>query len=138
MNLAPIDVRFVGEHLAISLLPYHIETKKYNITVLEGFDFDGASIPRVFWSVIGCPFGGLHMVGAFIHDALYASNALSKEECDNVFYELMLANGVDERVAKTMYRAVSMFGHGAYSDTGTKEELRKYKKIVKAVKNDGY
>ena len=37
-------------------------------TTKQGYKTDGASIPRVLWSVIGDPYGGGYIKSAVIHD----------------------------------------------------------------------
>ena len=105
------------------------EDDKYIITVEVGFNFDFATIPwGATWLL---PKNGQEYDRAsFFHDALYASQALPKDESDNVFLGIMLFDGTNKYLAKAMYLAVKYGGHKAYNDT---EDLEKYKKLVKVV-----
>lgn len=40
----------------------------YNFTIPKGYEFDGASIPRVFWRIVGANTDNRFIVGAMIHD----------------------------------------------------------------------
>lgn len=91
------------------------------IVAPAGFRTDFASIPRVFWRVLRKR--GKHDRGAVLHDAGYrgelldlsgAPLALSKDDCDAVFLEAMLARGVRPRIAELMHGAVVRFGGASY------------------------
>lgn len=58
------------------------------VDVPKGFVCDGASIPRVFWSVVGHPLSGGPLRAAIIHDALcvQASTRAERRFADTVFY----------------------------------------------------
>lgn len=44
--------------------------KTYNFQILKGYCFDGASIPRLFWRVIGPNTDNKFLIAALIHDVL--------------------------------------------------------------------
>jgi Protein of unknown function (DUF1353)/Bacterial SH3 domain len=75
-----------------------------------GLKTDGASIPRVLWSVVGSPFTGKYLPAAVIHDQFCESKYRSWEATHNVFYEAMVANGVEKTQALIMWAAVYRFG----------------------------
>lgn len=91
------------------------ENDQYKVTIKSGLLTDGASIPKVLWSIIGCPMNGKYVGSALIHDGLYASHALSKEESDLLFLDMMKDNGVTEWRRTLMYYAVKFFGSSAYN-----------------------
>ena len=41
------------------------------ITVPQGFKYDGASIPRFLWPIVGHPWSGYYDQAAAVHDLLY-------------------------------------------------------------------
>ena len=90
------------------------ENEKYKVTIKSGLMTDGASIPKIFWSIIGCPLNGKYVGSALIHDGLYASHILSKEESDLLFLDMMKDNGVAKWRRKLMYYAVKYFGKSSY------------------------
>jgi len=90
------------------------EDEKYEIRVLKGFDFDFASIPK-FMQLFLPKDGQEYDRAACLHDALYASQRLPKSECDRLFYDAMIQDGVPKYRAKYMYKAVQLFGNSAYN-----------------------
>ena len=104
------------------------EDDKYEIKVLRGFDFDFASIPKIITNIL--PKNGQEYDrAACLHDALYASRWLPKKECDKLFYEAMLSDGVSKYRAWSMYQAVKWFGGSAY-ECDNKAELEHYRNLV--------
>lgn len=123
-----LDIRHIGANTFLILAPLVYENKQFVITVYDGFDYDGASIPKALWSIIGCPMGELYSSAACIHDALYASRLLDRKLCDKIFHEAMLSSGVDRALAKKMYLAVRTFGESSYLEN---EKLSKYRDLIK-------
>jgi hypothetical protein len=84
------------------------------ITVPVGFLTDGASIPRIFWSIIG-PHGNYYRA-AVIHDFLYNPSskrhysAVTRAMADSIFLQAMEDCGVGWITRHTIYRAVRAFG----------------------------
>ena len=64
------------------------------LTILPGFTFDGASIPRVLWRLCGTPMDAPRVVAALAHDWLYAAHKTTREAADFVYYDLMRAVGI--------------------------------------------
>ena len=104
----------------------------YRITINKGFDFDGASIPKIFWSIIGSPFTGNYTTPATIHDGLYAGEVLDRKVCDDIFLDLMKQYKVNYLRRYTMYLAVRLCGCKVWKEH-TKEEVLKYKDYCKVV-----
>ena len=71
---------------------------------------DGASIPRVFWSIIGAPFEGKYRKASVLHDVAYDQQSRSWEDADRMFYNAMRCSGVGAVTAKTMYYALRRHG----------------------------
>jgi len=53
---------------------------------------------------------GPHIRAAFIHDILYAAELFPRDECDDIFLELMKEHGVGWFTRNSMYLAVRMVG----------------------------
>ena len=79
-------------------------------TAPKGSIIDGASIPRFFWRVIGAPLSGIYRRASVLHDVYCASKSRPHKQVHKMFYEAMLVDDVPKIKAKTMYRAVRMFG----------------------------
>ena len=100
----------------------------YRITIDKGFDFDGASISKPLWSIIGSPFTGNYVRAALFHDGLYAGEVLDRKVCDDIFLDLMKEDGVGYFKRYSMYLAVRAFGYRAYDSN--QEDIAIYKEIV--------
>jgi hypothetical protein len=71
---------------------------------------DGASIPAIFWSVIGGPFEGKYRDAAVNHDYECCVKQNPWEAVHRMFYYGMMARGVEFWRAKLMYFAVYFYG----------------------------
>ena len=102
------------------------------LTVHQGFDFDGASVIRPLWSIVGSPMTDGYQRAACLHDALYASQLFPREICDQFFLDAMKADGVRYTKRYAMYWAVRAFGGSSYANDN-KEEVNAYRKLVECV-----
>ncbi len=102
------------------------------IEIKKGFIYDGASIPSVFWSLIGSPFTGEYTRPALIHDALYCTHYYTKDETDTMFYMQMLACKVSEDKAMAIYYAVKFFGGGVFNNHN-QESIKYNRKFVNVI-----
>lgn len=75
---------------------------------------DGASTPSFIWGI--CPPFGKHWRAAVVHDLLYRFTKREKKFCDNVFHEIMKADGVSPFESFAMYQAVKDFGEKAFEE----------------------
>lgn len=85
--------------------------KEGRIKVPRNFITDGASIPKIFYSIIGTPWNGKYSKAAVIHDYFYKEQPISRKRADYVFYEAMKTLGVPLWKRKAMYWGVRMFGY---------------------------
>ena len=82
-------------------------------TVPVGFKTDFASVPRLFWNIL--PPTGRYTKAAILHDWLYNSHAVSKEDADGIFRRIMEEENVGVVKRNIMYFAVKFFGGNAYN-----------------------
>ncbi len=75
-------------------------------TAPKGYVVDGATIPEFFQGFIGTPYGGQYVLASVIHDVAYDKRLGTWQEVHQVFYDAMLASGVEPRKAALMYMAV--------------------------------
>jgi hypothetical protein len=78
--------------------------------VPAGYTSDGASIPRVFWSVVGAPLSGRYRDAAIVHDYFCEKRSHPWERVHAMFYEASLAGGVEPSLAWAMYQVVHHLG----------------------------
>ena len=88
------------------------------IFIQHGFEWNGASIPKFLWPILGSPFAPEMMVASLVHDFLYskesASLGISREDADKIFRKLLIANGMDTDKAETLYTGVRLGGESHY------------------------
>lgn len=96
----------------------------YNYWTYPGDQTDGASIPRIFWRLIGSPFTGKYRWAAFLHDRGYRhkgnmrtdqvfgrpAKAATRKEVDDMFLEAMGVSGEGLIHRTIIYYAVRLFG----------------------------
>jgi len=81
-----------------------------------GFIFDGASIPKWAWSLIGHPLSSFYIRSALIHDLLYVAELESREICDLIFRDMLEADRVKRWKINPMYAAVYVGGGFVWDD----------------------
>jgi hypothetical protein len=79
------------------------------VNVAKGFITDLASIPRLFWSVIGSP-EGLYTDAAVVHDCLYDQQFFTRLRCDQILLEAMQDLGVSWWTRHVIYVGVRIGG----------------------------
>jgi hypothetical protein len=99
-----------GIHMQVVQVFSYSDTEGHSLGADKGFVTDGASIPRVFWSIVGGPFDGKYVGAAVIHDVGCTNHKYTWEITDRMFYYAMLDLGVESKQAKLMYWAVRKFG----------------------------
>lgn len=89
------------------------------IEVPKGFIFDGATIPRLAWTLIGVtPYDNDIIHAAVVHDWLYATRSLSRKLSDDVFKRIMLTERRLNRFSiRLIFRSVRIGGGRAYNKT---------------------
>lgn len=117
----PLDFRDAGmrgESRLLRLTHYFRYLSDYGVvTVPSGFVTDGASIPRVFWNIMGPQ--GQWFYAAIIHDFLYSVHSntrfrATRLEADEIFLDAMKDLGVPWLKRHTIYRAVRLFGWACF------------------------
>lgn len=86
-----------------------IDAKGEKWRVPKGTQTDGASVPRFFWSLYP-PFSGKYRKAAVVHDVYCQTRDRAWDAVHRMFFDAMVAAGVDEITAKAMYGAVYAFG----------------------------
>jgi len=129
MFKTPLNLEVIGVQRFKVTKPLVWEDFRQIITVKEEFDFDGASIPKYFWPVIGSPMTGGFQRAACLHDALYASQIFDRKKSDKLFKAAMKMDNVPFITTTALYYGVRLFGFIIWKDI-TPEELTHYKLLV--------
>jgi len=96
---------------------------------------NGASIPRLFWTVIGGPFEGKYRNASVIHDVACEKQTRPWRATHEAFYKASRHAGTSEKLAKIMYAAVFHFGPRWGPSTGvrtlqTKDDLKRMRMYI--------
>jgi Protein of unknown function (DUF1353) len=124
---------FVFEWDEPQLIPMLVQP--YRITIPKGYPFDGASVPRLCWTLTGLLPTGVHLGASAVHDWAYqrrghlVSNEVerwngvvwepvavvwTRKQCDEMFLRIMRDAGETAWKASAMFWAVRVFGGAAW------------------------
>jgi hypothetical protein len=108
------------------------------ITVPLGFEYDGASIPRILWTLVNITPDGLHRAAALIHDWIYRNRGnlgdsyqkfledswktipngkWERIHADRMFARLLREAEVPKFRRRIMYLAVRLLGWLSWKNT---------------------
>lgn len=123
--------QYADDHKDAALLleDFHVRVGTKVRSALAGFDYDGASKPRIVWTLVGHPFivGGL--IQFTVHDMDYVMNLVPRDEADWTMLEGLKAFGKNYWVNRNLvWSAVKIGGIGIYPKKP--HELEKYKNHV--------
>lgn len=125
------DVRPIARRQYILNKSYFVtlvdeERNYYRLDIPKGFKHDGASVPRLAWTLSGLTPDGLLRAAALVHDYFYRKVGwmvlenvqtkkmtvlkVDRKSADDIFLKLMLAAGVSRYRANVAHRFVRMFG----------------------------
>ena len=107
-----------------------VESLDAMVTIKPSFRWDGASVPRFFWRIVGAPMNGKYVPAALLHDALYAAEPFPRAKCDAAFLEFMAQLGVPWWRRNAMWLAVRWFG-GAVWKQHTAQSVAEARELVK-------
>lgn len=90
----------------------NVKMRSYGFTIPKGYCYDGASIPRLFWRVVGAPTDNNFLIAALVHDVLcenhdYIMN--DKSFSTNVFNALLEVSEVNKVQRFFMKNSVACF-----------------------------
>ena len=103
---------FVCKKMLKVLLKDYKKNKQYEFTIPKGYCFDGASIPRLFWRIIGSNTDNSFLIPALIHDYLCENhNCVNFDRAfsTEVFNALLEASGVGKCKRFFMKNSVACF-----------------------------
>jgi hypothetical protein len=94
-----------------------IPVKRNGVTVMRVLPSrtDLASVPRPFWIFTGGKTGR-HQPAAVCHDYAYRKGLMTREQCDQMFYDIMLQYGTSKFRAWIMWKGVRLGGKQSYKD----------------------
>lgn len=102
---------------------YDYGHRKGMLVVPVGFESDGASVPRLFWSTVFPPGDTRALFAAFVHDYIYRTHPLgwTRAEADETFRILLREHGVSAYVAWKAWLGVRIGGASAWREGGSEK-----------------
>lgn len=117
---------YLSEKYHLKFYSDHLD-KEVEFHIPKHFIVDGASIPRFFWRLVSHPLNPRYWVAFVVHDYLYGNSLLniweqnlSRHDVDELFYEMLRAEGVGWTVANTMHKAVRSGGWTSFRKNNNK------------------
>jgi hypothetical protein len=103
-------IPLAGNYVRTSAESQYVDRDGVLWVVPPGFRFNGASIPRAFWSIVGHPLQAEFVHAAGLHDLECERREHPWQEVHRRFYWALRASGVGWRRAETMWTAVRLKG----------------------------
>lgn len=88
------------------------KNKTYNFVIPKGYCYDGASIPRLFWRVIGASTDNKFLIAALIHDVLCENHSYVDNDrafSTEIFNALLESAGINKLKRCCMKNSVALF-----------------------------
>jgi hypothetical protein len=110
--IGEFEARFNPDGRTVTLLSElaFIDPDGRRWTAPKGIVVDGASIPRLLWTIVGSPYTGGYRRASVIHDQYCDTKELTWRETHYVFYLGSRVDGVSDLYAKLLYGGVLRFG----------------------------
>ncbi len=107
-----VVTKWITDDLEMELVDdfHYVDPQDKQWTAPAGSVINGASIPSVFWSVIGGPFEGRFRKASVLHDAACDQQTESWQDVHRMFFDACRCSRVGIGKAQTMYWAVYHFG----------------------------
>ena len=99
------------QELNVKIIDYK-KNKTYCFSIPKGYCYDGASIPRLFWRIVGSNTDNRFLISALIHDVLCENHNYINDDCSlstEVFNALLEASKVNKIKRFFMKNSVNCF-----------------------------
>ena len=90
----------------------YIKNKEYEFSIRKDYCWDGATIPRLFWRLIGSKTESEFLIPSMIHDVLCENHSYVNNDryfADKVFERLLYVSGVPAFNRWLMFHSVDNF-----------------------------
>ena len=97
--------------LTVKLSDYENQ-KNYKFTIPKGYTFDGASVPKFFWRIIGAPTDNNFLIAALVHDVMCENHSYIDNDrafSTKVFNALLTVSEVGKFKRFLMSNSVNIF-----------------------------
>ena len=99
------------KQLKVKITDY-VKIKVHEFCIPKGYTYDGATISKFFYIIIGSKTDNTFLIGALIHDVLCENHSYINNDrnlSSRVFRALLITGGVSKFKAQIMYIAVDTF-----------------------------
>lgn len=97
----------------LSIVVKDLKNKEcYEFAIPEGYCWNGASIPRIFWRIIGSNTDNDFLIASCIHDFMCENHEVIDDRrllSSKIFRGLLISSGVSKIKAQTMFLTVDNF-----------------------------
>lgn len=149
-NIEPIKTGYrLEEDFSYTWMTNYNDTMRlHRISVKAGFEYDGNSIPRWLWTLLGMLPDGLNRAAGLIHDFIYRHRGnmpigsyevqidglwypriqkINRASADNLYKKILIESGYDKYILA--YRGVRL---GGWWSWGIKSPARMLKQFIKS------
>ena len=97
--------------VGVKIIDYK-KQKKYDFIIPKGYCFDGASIPRMFWRLIGANTDNMFLIPALVHDAICENHShidKDRQLSTKIFDKLLKVSNVGSFKRFLMKNSVAIY-----------------------------
>jgi hypothetical protein len=133
-----VVTKWITDDLEMQLIEdfKYVDPRGKHWTAPTGSVINGASIPSMFWSVIGGPFEGRFRKASVLHDAACDEQTESWQDVHQMFYDACRCSRVGVGKAQTMYWAVYHFGPRWRQVTEQREENGRMVTVTRTIREE--
>lgn len=125
-NVSLKDLYYLKEEVTVK---WSSSMRTYKITLPKGYVFDGASIPKSFWTVLGIhPASPRIVSGAAFHDYVFTPLIMTRKEADQLLVDILKAHKMPPLKRFLVRTGLFLGGWVVYYFTG-KYSQRNIKKL---------
>lgn len=103
---------FINKRTITVRLVDKIKNRTYEFDIPKNYCYDGASVPRFFWRIIGAPTDNSFLIGALVHDVMCENHQYVMNDrhfSSEVFNALLESSKVGKFKRYLMFHSVDCF-----------------------------
>lgn len=94
----------------VTSAPFDLSDWGINSVIPTGFTSDGMSVPRFFWRWLGPKINKKTVGPSIVHDWLYKTHIVTREEADLWYYKALIHNGYSRIKSSAVYVGLRLCG----------------------------
>lgn len=103
---------FINKRTITVRLVDKIKNRTYEFDIPKNYCYDGASVPRFFWRIIGAPTDNSFLIGALVHDVMCENHQYVMNDrhfSSEVFNALLESSKVGKLKRYLMFHSVDCY-----------------------------